>query len=125
MIAYIRGKVMAQTAETVVVDVHGIGYEIYCSGGVFKRAIVGEIAEIYKDICGLDYQFIDDEDYIDIIAGPNGNKKGGRSAAYDFLHIRHRPPFRKYLFYNKIIIAYFKKLDNSTTKRDDYLMFDD
>lgn len=47
MIAYIRGKVMAQTAETVVVDVHGIGYEIYCSGGVFKRAIVGEIAEIY------------------------------------------------------------------------------
>ena len=47
MIAYIRGKVMAQTAETVVVDVHGIGYEIYCSGGVFKRVIVGEIAEIY------------------------------------------------------------------------------
>ena len=47
MIAYIRGKVMAQTAETVVVDVHGIGYEIYCSGGVFKRAVVGEIAEIY------------------------------------------------------------------------------
>lgn len=38
---------MAQTAETVVVDVHGIGYEIYCSGGVFKRAAVGEIAEIY------------------------------------------------------------------------------
>ena len=47
MIAYIRGKVMAQTAETVVVDVHGIGYEIYCSGGVFQRAVVGEIAEIY------------------------------------------------------------------------------
>ncbi len=47
MIAYIRGKIMAQTAETVVVDVHGIGYEIYCSGGVFKRAAVGEIAEIY------------------------------------------------------------------------------
>ncbi len=47
MIAYIRGKVMAQTAETVVVDVHGIGYEIYCSGGVFKRTVVGEIAEIY------------------------------------------------------------------------------
>ena len=25
----------------------------------------------------------------------NSNKKGGRSAAYDFFHIRHPPPFKK------------------------------
>ena len=43
-----------------------------------------EIAEIYKDICGLDYEFIDDEDYIDIIAGPDGNKRGiGFQLRYD------------------------------------------
>lgn len=37
-----------------------------------------EMAEIYKDICGLEYEFIDDEDYLDILAGPGGNKDGLR-----------------------------------------------
>ena len=54
MIAYIRGKVMAQTAETVVVDVHGIGYEIFRHSkdfgthrGSFQTAI-GELSRLSR-----------------------------------------------------------------------------
>ncbi len=47
MIAYLRGRVMAITAETVILDVNGVGYEAYCSGGVFRKTTIGEIAEIY------------------------------------------------------------------------------
>ena len=47
MIAYVRGRVLTTTAETVILDVHGIGYEIYCSGAVFKKIVVGETAEIF------------------------------------------------------------------------------
>ena len=35
------------TAETAVVDVNGIGYELYCSGGAFRKMTVGEIVELY------------------------------------------------------------------------------
>ena len=38
---------MAITAETVILDVNGVGYEAYCSGGVFRKTTIGEIAEIY------------------------------------------------------------------------------
>jgi Holliday junction DNA helicase RuvA len=38
---------LTTTAETVILDVHGIGYEIYCSGAVFKKIVVGEAAEIF------------------------------------------------------------------------------
>ena len=47
MIAYLRGKVLAVTEETAILDVNGIGYEVYCSAGAFRRAIVGEVAELY------------------------------------------------------------------------------
>ena len=47
MIAYVRGRVLTTTSETVVVDVHGLGYEIYCSGAVFKKIVIGEVAEIF------------------------------------------------------------------------------
>ena len=47
MIAYVRGRVLAVTPETAIVDVNGIGYEIYCSGGAFRKITVGEIAELY------------------------------------------------------------------------------
>ena len=47
MIAYIKGKVLFMTAETAVVDVNGIGYELYCSGGAFRKMTVGEIVELY------------------------------------------------------------------------------
>lgn len=47
MIAYLRGRVLAVTAETAIMDVNGIGYEIYCSGGAFRKITVGEVAELY------------------------------------------------------------------------------
>ncbi len=47
MIAYVRGRVLALTSETAIIDVNGLGYEIYCSGGAFRKLTVGEIAELF------------------------------------------------------------------------------
>lgn len=47
MIAYLRGKVLTTTEETVILDVNGVGYEAYCSGGAFRRITVGAVAELY------------------------------------------------------------------------------
>ena len=47
MIAYVRGKVLATTEETMIVDVNGLGYEIYCSAGAFRKAGVGEYVELH------------------------------------------------------------------------------
>lgn len=42
MIAFVKGIVAAVTEETVVVDVNGIGYELYCSGSALRSAKAGE-----------------------------------------------------------------------------------
>jgi Holliday junction DNA helicase RuvA len=47
MIAYLKGKVISMTEETVIVDVGGIGYEVYCSGSAFRKIGNGEFAELY------------------------------------------------------------------------------
>ncbi|MBQ8685845.1 MAG: Holliday junction branch migration protein RuvA [Clostridia bacterium] len=47
MIAYLRGRVLETTAETAIVEVNGIGYEAYCSGGAFRKITVGETVELY------------------------------------------------------------------------------
>lgn len=47
MIAYLRGKVLTTTAETAILDVNGIGYEVYCSGGAFRTLTVGAVGELY------------------------------------------------------------------------------
>ena len=47
MISYLRGKVVYLTEETLVLDVNGVGYEIYCSGGAFRKIGNSETAEIY------------------------------------------------------------------------------
>ena len=47
MIAYLRGKVLTMTSETAIVEVNGVGYELYCSGGVFSKMSIGEVAEVY------------------------------------------------------------------------------
>ena len=47
MIAYLRGRILTTTAETAIIDVNGVGYEAYCSGGAFRKITVGEIAELY------------------------------------------------------------------------------
>ncbi len=38
---------MTTTAETAILDVNGVGYEVYCSGGAFRRLTVGEIGDLY------------------------------------------------------------------------------
>lgn len=47
MIAYLRGKVLETTAETAILDVNGVGYELYCTGGAFRKITVGAVAELY------------------------------------------------------------------------------
>ena len=47
MIAYIRGKVLSVGAETAVIDVNGLGYELYCSGGALNKCSVGQQVELY------------------------------------------------------------------------------
>ena len=47
MIAYLKGRVLTLTAETAIVEVGGIGYEVYCSGSAFKKATVGETVELH------------------------------------------------------------------------------
>ena len=47
MIAYLKGKVLWLTAETAVIDVAGVGYEVYCSGGAFRKIVQGEVVELY------------------------------------------------------------------------------
>ena len=47
MIAYLRGKVLTTTAETAILDVNGVGYEVYCSGGAFRKITVGQVAELH------------------------------------------------------------------------------
>lgn len=47
MIAYLRGRVLTTTAETVILDVNGVGYEAYCTGSVFRKLTVGAVTEIF------------------------------------------------------------------------------
>ena len=47
MIAYLRGRVLAITAETAILDIGGVGYEVYCSSGAFRKMTVGQYVELY------------------------------------------------------------------------------
>lgn len=47
MIAYLRGKVLTTTLETAILDVNGVGYEVYCSGGAFNKLTVGAVGELH------------------------------------------------------------------------------
>ena len=47
MIAYLQGRVLTITSETAILEVGGVGYELYCSGGAFRKITVGEIVELY------------------------------------------------------------------------------
>ena len=47
MIAYLRGRVLTTTAETVILDVNGVGYEAYCTGSVFRKLTVGAVTEMH------------------------------------------------------------------------------
>lgn len=47
MIGYLRGKVINSTAETALILVGGVGYEVYCSGSVFSKMTQGQECEVY------------------------------------------------------------------------------
>ena len=47
MIAYLRGKVLISNGETVILEVNGVGYELYCTGSVFRKITVGAVAELF------------------------------------------------------------------------------
>ena len=47
MIAYLKGRVLTVTSETAILEVGGVGYELYCSGGAFRKITVGEVVELY------------------------------------------------------------------------------
>ena len=47
MIAYLRGKVLTTTMETAILDINGVGYEVYCSGGAFKKLVIGQVGELH------------------------------------------------------------------------------
>lgn len=38
MIAYLKGRVLAVTAESAIIENNGIGYEVFCSGAAFAAA---------------------------------------------------------------------------------------
>lgn len=99
-----------------------------------------EMAEIYKDICGLEYEFIDDEDYLDILAGPDGNREGLKyQLLYDREYDRNmdnskilalagmKPedmtPLRKALAYEigRIPEGYYKADDAINKRMDEYI----
>ena len=47
MIAYLKAKVLVLTAETAILEVNGVGYELYCSGSAFRKMSIGETVEVY------------------------------------------------------------------------------
>jgi len=47
MIGYLKGKVLEIGAETALILVGGVGYEVYCTGAAFSKMAVGQECEIY------------------------------------------------------------------------------
>ena len=50
MISYLKGRILTTTSETAIIEVNGVGYEAYLSGGAFKKINVGEVAELYTHL---------------------------------------------------------------------------
>ncbi len=47
MIGFLKGKVIDISAETALILVGGVGYEVYCSGSAFSKMAVGQDCEVY------------------------------------------------------------------------------
>lgn len=47
MIGYLRGKVLFIDADAVILDVGGVGYEVYPSGSAFSKMTVGATTEVF------------------------------------------------------------------------------
>ena len=50
MISYLKGRILTTTSETAIIEVNGVGYEAYLSGGAFRKINVGEVAELYTHL---------------------------------------------------------------------------
>ena len=50
MIAYVRGRVLTIGVESMIIDVNGLGYEVYCSGAAMRKAVVGEPIELHTHL---------------------------------------------------------------------------
>ena len=50
MIGYLKGNVIHSTAESVLLDVNGVGYEITCSGAAHARLIAKRGGEVYTHL---------------------------------------------------------------------------
>lgn len=47
MIAYLKGTVIFNDGESIVLETGGIGYEVFCSGSVLKKVQLHATAELY------------------------------------------------------------------------------
>lgn len=47
MIGYLKGKLLYSTADTAVIEVNGVGYEVYCSASAFSKMTAGGTCEVY------------------------------------------------------------------------------
>lgn len=47
MIGYLKGKVLDMNADSAIIVVGGVGYEVYCSGAAFSKMTVGGECEVY------------------------------------------------------------------------------
>jgi Holliday junction DNA helicase RuvA len=47
MIGYLKGKVLYMSLEAAIIDVNGVGYEVYCSSSAFHKMAVGQVCEVY------------------------------------------------------------------------------
>lgn len=47
MIGYLKGKVLELGAESALIVVNGVGYEVYCTGSAFSEMAIGKECEVY------------------------------------------------------------------------------
>lgn len=47
MIGYLKGKVLDMSADSAIIVVGGVGYEVYCSGAAFSKMTTGGECEVY------------------------------------------------------------------------------
>ena len=47
MIGYLKGKVLNIGADSALIEVGGVGYEVYCSGSAFSKMTEGAQCEVY------------------------------------------------------------------------------
>lgn len=47
MIAFLRGQILRRATDTVVLDVNGVGYEVFCTVRTAGRLVVGKEVELH------------------------------------------------------------------------------